>query len=213
MRRLLPLALLCHPAQCANVLVCYYSATNRTLQLATSVASGASKAGASVRLQAIADTEVEADVLKWADAVVIGSPVHYGNPAAKMQSWFETAWEPFWEDPRFEHKVGAVFTTGGGLAQGIEHVVASLQRLLASFRIQCLTPSPTRSGYNSYGAVAVTGTSPFNGSEIGAPFLKAGEDLGGLVAAAVLGRPQRSSVLSNEVFGYSTSSRGPVAAP
>ena len=82
-------------------------------------------------------------------------------------------------------KKGAAFATGGGLAQGLEHVIASLQRLLSSFRIQCLTPAPTRSGYDSYGAVAVTGTPPFNDTTLAAPFVQAGEALGAIVAEAV----------------------------
>lgn len=106
--------------------------------------------------------------------------------AAAMLSWFETAWEPFWEDKRLDGKLGAVFATGGGLAQGVEHVLSSLQRLLASFRIQCVTPSPTRSGFDSYGAVAVTGTPPFDEASIAAVFVSAGEALGRLVATQTL---------------------------
>ena len=41
----------------------------------------------------------------------------------------------------------------GGYPQGVEHVLACLQRLLWSFRVKLLTPNPTRSGYDSYGAV------------------------------------------------------------
>ena len=186
--------LLCCSARCANVLVVYHSITNHTQQLAAAIAAGASShAGVSVRLQSIVATDVEADVLQWADGIVIGSPVHYGNPSSGMLAWFETAWEPFWTDPRFEQKVGATFTTGGGLAQGLEHVVTSLQRLLASFRIQCLTPSPTRSGYDSYGAVGVTGTPPFNGSTLAEPFVEAGWAFGARVAAALVPPPPSSS--------------------
>lgn len=172
-------------ASCANVLVCYYSATNKTQQLAMAVANGARQVGSDVRVLSISGVTVQSDVMEWADAIIIGSPVHYGNVASKMTAWFETAWEPFWEDPRLEGKLGAAFATGGGLAQGLEHVVSSLQRLLASFRIQCITPAPTRSGYDSYGAVAVTGTPPFNGSMLAEPFVEAGEALGALVARAV----------------------------
>ena len=61
--------------------------------------------------------------------------------------------------------------------------VAGLHRLLSSFRIQCLTPPPTRSGYDSYGAVGVTGTPPFNGTALAEPFVDAGRALGAFVAA------------------------------
>lgn len=161
-----------------------------------------------MRVQAIEQTEVEADVLRWADAVCIGSPVHYGNPAAAMLQWFEQKWEAWWEDPRFASKIGAVFSTGGGLAQGVEHVIASLQRLLVSFRIRIVTPSPTRSGYDSYGAVAVTGTPPFNTTAgvIAEPFIEAGRALGALVASAVAAQPAWHP--GDLPVGYSVSSRG-----
>jgi len=167
-----------------------------------------------VRLQSIDATDVEADALEWADAIVIGSPVHYGNPSAAMQAWFESAWEPFWEDKRLDGKIGAVFATGGGLAQGLEHVLASLQRLLASFRIQCVTPAPTRSGYDSYGAVAVTGTPPFSGTELADAFTAAGQALGALVAAEASKRSALPRAVSGSAHGrgvethYSMSSRG-----
>ena len=79
------------------------------MQLAEAIAAGARRDGVNVRLQRIADTSVERDVLAWADAIVIGSPVYYGNAAAAMQAWFEEAWEPFWEDSRLEGKLGAAF--------------------------------------------------------------------------------------------------------
>ena len=195
-------------ARCANVLVAYHSLTNHTRELATAVAAGARSHGADVRLQPINATDVEADALEWADAIVIGSPVHYGNPSAAMQAWFETAWEPFWEDPRLDGKIGAVFATGGGLAQGLEHVLSSLQRLLASFRIQCVTPKPTRSGYDSYGAIGVTGTPPFDGAALAQPFTAAGEALGALVAAEVSKRRTSTKAALAVESHYSASSRG-----
>eukprot|EP00966_Prymnesium_polylepis_P062830 1458319-Prymnesium_polylepis.1 len=135
--RSLPLLLLLSAASAvhaANVLVAYYSVTNKTKQLASAVADGAREAGATVRLRPIGEISVESDVLTWADAVVIGSPVHYGNPAAAVQSWFESAWEAYWEDPRFQGKLGAVFATGGGLAQGLEHVRARSPEHAAAVR-------------------------------------------------------------------------------
>jgi flavodoxin len=210
---ILPLLLLCARLSYANVnvLIVYHSETNYTRSLAQAIGGGARDAKAAVRVQSIAETSVEADVLVWADVICIGSPVHYGNPSAAMLQWFETAWEAWWEDPRFAGKVGAVFSSGGGLAQGVEHVIASLQRLLTSFRIRLLTPDPTRSGYDSYGAVAVTGTPPFNMSDgaIATPFVQAGHALGELLAAAVVSSPPRPEWRSAVPhLDYSVSSRG-----
>ena len=117
-----------------------------------------------------------------------GSPVHYGNPASGVISWFESEWEGHWADASPPVALGAVFATGGGLAQGLEHVLASLQRLLWSFRVQVITPNPTRSGFSSYGAVAVTGTPPWGDNvthgAIAVPFATAAREFGAQFAAA-----------------------------
>ena len=58
-------------------------------------------------------------------------------------------------------------------------------RVLHSFRFEVVTPSPTRSGYNSYGAIAVTGTPPYFNASIGTiaqEFADAGMALGAAVA-------------------------------
>lgn len=70
----------CQAQRPPNVLVTFYSSTNRTAQLASAIAHGAREQGASVRLQSIADTDVPADVLQWADAVIIGMAHHRHCP-------------------------------------------------------------------------------------------------------------------------------------
>ena len=178
---LLPLA----GASAANVLVTYSSSTGHTKALAEAIGDGARKEGAHVKVMPFAAVDVERDVLLWADGFILGSPVHYGNPAADLLGWFEKSWESFWEDPRLDGKRGAAFATGGGLEQGLEHVITTLHRVLHSFRFEVVTPSPTRSGYNSYGAIAVTGTPPYFNASVGTipyEFIDAGMDLGAVVA-------------------------------
>ena len=173
----------------ANILVVYWSETNHTAELAHIIGAGAaSVASTSVKVQTTAQTDVSADVIGWADGVILGSPVHYGNPASGVISWFESEWEGHWADASPPVALGAVFATGGGLAQGLEHVLASLQRLLWSFRVQVITPNPTRSGFSSYGAVAVTGTPPWGDNvthgAIAVPFATAAREFGAQFAAA-----------------------------
>jgi hypothetical protein len=50
---------------------------------------GATEAGAEVRVKSIEDTNFTEDVLVWADAIVLGSPTFYGNPAGKLLTWVE----------------------------------------------------------------------------------------------------------------------------
>lgn len=178
-------------APTAHVTIVYFTRSNHTLALATAIGNGALLPGgrSEVRVKSIAEADVEADILDWADAVLIGCPTHYGNPASDLLAWVETAWAPFWQDARFDGKLGATFATAGGLAQGLENVVTSLQRSLLSFRVQLLASGPATSAFASYGAVAVTGA-PFksNSSLLAPEFVAAGEALGKHVAEAVLAR-------------------------
>eukprot|EP00958_Prasinococcus_capsulatus_P014642 scaffold1540_cov359-Prasinococcus_capsulatus_cf.AAC.7 len=195
-----------------RIVVAFSTQTNHTLQLAGCVADGAVKGGAHVRLRNVQDINFYEDVVVWADAVIVGCPVHYGNPDYRMLQWIEDDWSPYWQDVRLSSKVsraysrrapavftpphliakaelkkGAVFATGGGISQGIEHTLTSLARALWSFRIQVVTSDPTQSGYASYGAIAITGTSPFNETtpSIDPEFADAAQSLGTRVARAV----------------------------
>jgi multimeric flavodoxin WrbA len=105
-----------------------------------------------------------------------------GNPAAALLSWMETAWAPYWESGELAGKLGATFATGGGLAQGVEHVITSLQRTLLSFNLELVASSPTSSAYASYGAVAVTGGPYAKVAGLAPEFVAAGKALGAHVA-------------------------------
>ena len=49
-------------------------------------------AGGLARVKPFDEVDVEADLLDWADAVLLGSPVHYGNVASALfesgTNWF-----------------------------------------------------------------------------------------------------------------------------
>ena len=172
-----------------NVLVVSSSKHNHTFQLGAAIAEGAAAAGASTRVLRVADANFTRDVLGWCDAVVLGSPTHFGNPSADLLGWIEQEWASSWTAPAMGDKVGAVFATGGGLAQGLEHVVAGLSRALLSFRVRVVTPDVSAWPTSGYGAVAVTGTPPwFNDTahqyRVDDAFLAAGRALGARVAGA-----------------------------
>ena len=172
-----------------RVLIIYATETNHTRELAAQLGQGARAVTRQVRVQSTTETNFTADVLEWADAIAIGSPTHYGNPAADLLTWVESEWEHHWSDPRLSSKIGGVFASGGGIAQGLEHVLAGLQRILWSFRIRVITPDPTRSGYTSYGAISVTGTPPFNTTALPEGFATAGQQFGSMLAKAAACAP------------------------
>ena len=97
-------------AAIAKVLVVYHTETNYTRTLAQAIADGATGAGGEVRTMAVADADFERDVLGWADALVIGSPTHYGNPSATLLGWVEVSKAGRW---------GRLFAGGGGILGGV----------------------------------------------------------------------------------------------
>lgn len=147
-----------------------------------------------MRVQPTNSTTID-DILNWADGILLGSPTYFGNPAGQFKSWIDTEWEPFWTDPRFSTKFGAAFATGGGMAQGVEHTNSCIQRILASFRVKLLQPDPTRSGYASYGPVAVTGTYPFNTSALGQPWVDSAATFGVKFATILSSEVQNLRIL------------------
>jgi len=165
-----------------QVLIVYYSHSGHTKLLAEAIGAGARDGGTMVKIQPTNETS-GADLLS-ADAIVIGSPTYFGSQASNFSAWIETTWTPFWQHGNLSTKKGAVFTTGGGFAQGIEHVLAELIRRLVHFKMEVIYPDQTfGAGYHSYGAIAVTGTPPWNETKGVAPvFLDAAADLGRTVS-------------------------------
>src|SRR5690242_16095981 len=73
-------------AQGVSVLVAYHSGTGNTEKIAQGVAEGArSVSGATVNLKRVGD--VSADDLLASDAVILGSPVYFGNMAGEVKTF------------------------------------------------------------------------------------------------------------------------------
>ena len=135
-------------ARAQNVLVVYYSATGHTRLMAEAVADGARAAvGAEVRLRTTAEASVED--LRWADAVILGSPVRTGNPAPEVLNFLSSM--PF--DGSMKDKVGAAFASGGGISAGEETTqLAILHGMLVYGMVVVGGPEWT----GAFGASAVT---------------------------------------------------------
>jgi len=166
-------------AQAQKILITYYSESGHTALLAKSVADGAQNiSGTEVRLLTIDKTS--ANDLIWADAIIVGSPVHSANIAAAVQEFIKT-W-PF-NGQELKDKIGAVFVTGGGISAGEELAQMNLIHTLMVFNM-IVVGGP--SWDQPFGASAVTGEDPF-GSEseevvIDPHFLQKGFALGKRVA-------------------------------
>ncbi len=165
------------PASEPQVLVVYYSRTGHTRAMADAVARGAREAGARVSVLSVADATPQ-DVLA-ADAIVLGSPVHNGNPAPELLSFINT-W-PFAGAP-LKDRLGAAFATGGGTSSGEEAVLHSLHRSLLMFGMIIVGGDDWHS---AFGASAITEEWPMATDGGVAPhFLARGEALGCRIGSA-----------------------------
>jgi NAD(P)H dehydrogenase (quinone) len=151
------LALYASPAVAADptpvtVLVTYHSATGNTEKMAQGVADGArAVAGTSVVLKRVG--EVAANDLLSADALIVGSPVYFGNMSGEVKTFFDNWTLKFdlFRDRKMRNKVGAAFATGGGISSGKEVTILTILGAML------LNQMIAMSGGGGFGASATTG--------------------------------------------------------
>lgn len=106
----------------AKILVVYYSRTGNTAQMAELVATAAAAVeGAEVTARPV--EEVGPDDLLEFDAIVMGSPVYYGGPAAELKQLID---ESVKHHGKLEGKVGGAFASSGGPGGGNETTIMDL---------------------------------------------------------------------------------------
>ena len=131
-----------------NAAVIYYSATGNVHQMAEAAASAAEKAGAEVRLRRVAELAPESiiaatpdwarhveatrdiptaspDDLEWADVVLFGTPTRFGQCAAQLKQFIDTA-GPLWLQGKLVNKVGSSFTSSACTHGGQESTIIAL---------------------------------------------------------------------------------------
>jgi NAD(P)H dehydrogenase (quinone) len=134
-----------------TVLVTYHSDTGNTEKMAQGVAEGAKAVpGTSVILKRVG--EVAADDLSSSDAVIVGSPVYFGNMSGEVKTFFDN-WTKFglFRDRKMRNKVGGAFATGALVSSGKEVTVITI--LGAMLINQMIVVS----GGGGFGASATTG--------------------------------------------------------
>jgi NAD(P)H dehydrogenase (quinone) len=160
------------------VLIVFYSEDGHTGELATAVSRGAGRVrGIEVILRSVEEVDTT-DVLSAA-AIIIGSPVFNAAVAPQVQA-FINSW-PF--NGSMKDKIGAAFTTGGGISAGEELVQVSLLHSMMVFGMIIVGGDHWKS---AFGASAITNEEPFSGKSVTGPFLEKGEALGMRVAKLAL---------------------------
>jgi NAD(P)H dehydrogenase (quinone) len=157
------------------VLITYYSQSGNTEKLAQAVAEGA-RSIEKVEVRLLSIEQVKQSDLLDASAIIVGSPVYNANVAPAVQE-FINSW-PF-EGRPMRNKIGAAFSTGGGISIGEELVMLNMLHSMLIYGMIVVGGEETEA---AFGASAVTSEGPFGGEEMDDVFLKKGFGLGRRVA-------------------------------
>jgi NAD(P)H dehydrogenase (quinone) len=135
-----------------TVLIAYHSVSGSTEKMAQGVAEGA-KAVSSTKVLLKRVGEVSTDDLLSSDAVIVGSPVYFGNMSGEVKIFFDNWLLKFgvFRDFKMRNKVGGAFATGGSVSNGKElTMLAILEAMLVNQMIVV-------GGGGAFGASATTG--------------------------------------------------------
>lgn len=101
------------PAPEARVAVAYHSRGGHTAAIAAALAAGAGAVeGVAAELVRLPAAEPPWPLFAAADAIVLGSPTHFGGVSAEMKQ-FMAATDPLWRSMAWRDKLAAGFTCGG----------------------------------------------------------------------------------------------------
>ena len=165
----------------AKVAVIFYSSTGTNDALARAIAEGAASVSAEVRVRLVAETappgaisrnpkwqayaekmqnEPRAELadLDWADAIVLGTPTRFGNVAAQLKAFIDSA-GGLWFAGKLANKVYAGFTSAQNAHGGQESTLLALYNSIYHFGgilvpLGYTDPAAFQNGGNPYGVSA-----------------------------------------------------------
>jgi len=108
-----------------TVLILYYSKSGNTEEMAKAIEEGARSEGVKVVRKKVRSATLQ-DLLT-ADGIIVGSPTYYGTMAAEMKTFIDKSVK---YHGKLEGKVGAAFSSCGGLGGGVETTVLDLTKAL-----------------------------------------------------------------------------------
>ncbi|MCW3988713.1 MAG: NAD(P)H-dependent oxidoreductase [Candidatus Bathyarchaeota archaeon] len=129
-----------------KVLIVYDSKSGNTEAMAHAVSEGVEDEGIDVEVKRVDEASI--DDLPMVDGVILGSPVYYGLPTAKMKQYID---ESVKYHGKLDGKVGGAFASAGGPHTGAETTIIALNEALL---IHGMVIQGT-SGSNHYGAASV----------------------------------------------------------
>jgi len=105
-----------------HILIVYDSKTGNTEKMAFAIEKGVNETGHASGVVKKVDETTNEDLLK-ADAIIVGSPTYYGQMSGKTKCMFDKSVEIH---GKLTGKVGAAFTSSGGVATGAETTIISI---------------------------------------------------------------------------------------
>jgi len=108
-----------------TILIVYHSRSGNTEQMAKAVEEGARSAGVKVVRKKVGGVTLQ-DLLK-ADGIILGSPTYYGTMAAELKAFIDRSVK---YHGKLEGKIGAAFSSGGGLGGGVETTVLDITKAM-----------------------------------------------------------------------------------
>jgi len=105
-----------------KILIIYDSQTGNTEKMADAIAQGA-KSVSNVKVEIKKVDSVKLGDLFESDGLIIGSPTYYGLMSSKIKDLFDKSVKLH---GKLSGKVGAAFTSAGGLATGAETTLLSI---------------------------------------------------------------------------------------
>ncbi len=129
-----------------KVLIVYDSRSGNTEKMAHAVSEGVSEEGLDVEVKRVEEAFV--DELPGVDGLILGSPVYYGLPTAKIKEFIDDSVK---YHGKLDGKVGGAFASSGGTHTGAETTVMALNEALF---IHGMVIQGT-SGSNHYGAASI----------------------------------------------------------
>jgi NAD(P)H dehydrogenase (quinone) len=108
-----------------TVLILYHSKTGHTEEMAKAVEEGVKSEKVRVVRKKVNQATLK-DLLE-ADGIILGSPTYYGTMAAEMKAFLDKSVQ---HHGKLEGKVGAAFSSGGGLGGGVETTVLDMVKAL-----------------------------------------------------------------------------------
>lgn len=111
-----------------RVAVIYYSETGAIKAMAEAAAEGGVDAGAQVRLRS--SEEAVVDDMAWADAVLFGTPSHYGTISAGLKTFIDSTGE-LWRAGRLADKVYGAFVSSASTHGGQETTLTNFTTIFS----------------------------------------------------------------------------------